>query len=119
MPRKQKKGYSPSALEEDLLIALLGEDLYGLELLEKVNQARNKVGMKELGIGSLYPCLKRMEEAKLIRGEFRERVAGQDSPRRKYYKLLGLGETAINRAQAYRRLLRAEKIAIPEGGKAY
>ena len=44
--------------------------------------------MNKLGIGSLYPTLKRMEKAKLIQGEFRKPIAGEDSSRRKYYQLL-------------------------------
>lgn len=108
MPKKNNEGgYALSALELELLTVLLGEELYGLELLEKINQARKnpKVGMNSLKIGSLYPTLKRMEEAGLIEGEFREPVAGESSPRRKYYRLLSDGEIAISRNEAYRRLL--------------
>jgi PadR family transcriptional regulator, regulatory protein PadR len=118
MAKKNKKGVIVlSALELDLLTVLRSEELYGLELLERINEARSKVGMNKLGIGSLYPTLKRMEDAKLIEGEFREAVAGEDSPRRKYYKLLGEGEIAISRTQAYRNLLAGEKekSIIPEG----
>ena len=116
MPKKNKEGVIVlSALELDLLLALKGEELYGLELLEQVNEARKLVGMSMLGIGSLYPTLKRMEKAKLIKGEFREPIAGEDSPRRKYYKLLGEGTMAIDRTEAYRRLLKKEKLTFPEG----
>ena len=106
MSKRNKEGVIIlSALELDLLTVLRGEELYGLRLLERINEARSKVKMNKLGIGSLYPTLKRMEEAQLIQGEFRESVAGEDSPRRKYYKLLGEGEIAISRTQAYRDLL--------------
>ena len=111
MPKKNKQGgYMLSALELDLLTVLLGGEKYGLELLEQINKAREneKVKMSKLGIGSLYPTLKRMEAAGLIEGEFREPVAGEDSPRRKYYRILGEGEIAITRTQAYRRLLANE-----------
>lgn len=110
MPKKNKEGVIVlSALELDLLTALRGRELYGLELLDRINQARSTVGISELGIGSLYPTLKRMEKAGLIEGEFREPIAEQDSPRRKYYKLLGEGQIAISRTEAYRRLLEASK----------
>ena len=120
MPKKNKKGVIVlSALEVDLLTVLRGGELYGLDILEKVNQARKKVGMNKSGIGSLYPTLKRMETAGLIEGEFREPVAGEGSPRRKYYKLLGEGEIAISRTQAYRRLLAEEKaVSFPKGERA-
>lgn len=110
MSKKNKEGIIVlSALEVDLLTVLIGEELYGLELLERINKARSRVGMNKLGIGSLYPTLKRMEKAGLIEGEFRESVAGKDSPRRKYYSLLREGETAISRSIAYRNLLAGEK----------
>jgi PadR family transcriptional regulator, regulatory protein PadR len=116
MPKKNKEGIIVlSALELDLLLALRGEELYGLKLLEQVNEARKQVGMSILGIGSLYPTLKRMEKAKLIKGEFREPVAGADSPRRKYYKLLGEGTTAISRTEAYRKLLERGELNLPGG----
>lgn len=120
MPKKNKEGVIVlSALELDLLTVLLGEELYGLELLERINQARKKVGMNKLGIGSLYPTLKRMEKAGLIAGEFREPVAEEGSPRRKYYRLLGEGEIAISRTQAYRRLLAEKEAAsFPKGKRA-
>lgn len=104
-----------SALELDLLTVLRGGELYGLELLEQINRARQQVKISKLGIGSLYPTLKRMEAAGLIKGEFREPVAEADSPRRKYYKLLGEGEIAISRTQAYRKLLAKDTSVIPEG----
>jgi len=119
MPKKNEGGgYTLSALELDLLTVLLGEELYGLGLLERINQARQNVGMNSLKIGSLYPTLKRMEEAGLIEGEFREPVAGESSPRRKYYRLLSDGEIAITRNQAYRRLLAKEKTILPQGKHA-
>ena len=119
MPKKNKEGVIVlSALEVDLLTVLTSDDLYGLELLERVNQARERVGMNKLGIGSLYPTLKRMEKAGLIAGEFREFVAGEGSPRRKYYKILGNGEIAISRNHAYRRMLAEKASSIPEGKRA-
>ncbi|MGK7947948.1 MAG: PadR family transcriptional regulator [Xenococcaceae cyanobacterium] len=117
MPKRNKKGVIVlSALELDLLTVLKGGELYGLEILERINRARNKVGMNKLGVGSLYPTLKRMEEAKLIKGEFREPVAGEDSPRRKYYELLAEGKKAISVTHAYRKLLKQEEgTPIPDG----
>lgn len=116
MPKKNKEGVIVlSALELDLLLALKGEELYGLALLEQVNEARKEVGMSKLRIGSLYPTLKRMEKAKLIKGEFREQIAGEDSPRRKYYKLLGEGTLAISRTESYRGLLQQKKSTFPNG----
>lgn len=112
MSKKNKEGIIVlSALELDLLTVLMAErkELYGLKILERINEARHEVKMSNLGIGSLYPTLKRMEEAGLIEGEFREPVAGEDSPRRKYYQLKPEGKVAISRTRAYRNLLAKEK----------
>jgi hypothetical protein len=104
-----------SALEEDLVTALLSEkELYGLAILGKINQARRKQQMPELSIGSLYPTLKRLSEAGLIKGEWRETVADGNSPRRKYYSLLMEGQIAIERTQNYRNLLAKQKDYIDE-----
>lgn len=107
MPKKNDKGVILlSALEEDISTTLMGKrELYGLELLDEINKARNKEGINKLGIGSLYPTLKRMEKAGLINGEFRESVVGENSPRRKYYKLSSNGQIAISRTRTYRDLL--------------
>ena len=71
-----------------------------------MNNARSKVGINKLHIGSLYPTLNRMEKAKLIVGEFREPVEGKGSPRKKYYKLLEDGEIALHQSNEYREFLK-------------
>ncbi|BDA72330.1 transcriptional regulator, PadR family [Calothrix sp. PCC 7716] len=109
-----------SALEEDLLTLLLGrEPTYGLEILELLNQKRRTYEIPDLKIGSLYPTLKRMEEQKLITGEWGEAVA--ESTRRRYYKITADGEVAITRTQAYRRELsrQTEGQSIPDGKQAF
>ena len=108
-----------SALEEDLLTALIDrKPTYGLEILEILNQKRRKYEIPELRIGSLYPTLKRMEDQKLIKGEWGDKAA--ESTRRRYYKITADGEIAITRTQAYRRELarRSEGQSEPEGKTA-
>ncbi|MEM7762118.1 MAG: helix-turn-helix transcriptional regulator [Cyanobacteria bacterium P01_A01_bin.40] len=92
-------------LQLELLIVLIVGEAYGLEILDRINKARDEVGMRKLRIGSLYPTLKRLEEANLIKSELREEVAGNGTPRRKYYEILAEGQTAISRTKAYYRLL--------------
>jgi PadR family transcriptional regulator, regulatory protein PadR len=119
MPKKQDTGVIVlSALEEDILTLSLGQRIYGLDILERLNQARQKQGINGLGVGSLYPTLKRMETAGLIKGEWGEEVAV--STRRRYYRVTAEGEIAISRTQAYRRLLaeRSNGQSAPEGQTA-
>ena len=94
-----------SALEVDLLTTLVPrpQGVYGLEILELINQARTEMETRKLSIGSIYPTLGRMEKAGLIKGEFRESVAAKGSARRKYYTITPTGEIAITRAEACRR----------------
>lgn len=95
MSRKNRDGVIVlSALELDILRVLISEEiiLYGLELLEKINQACNKVGLNKLGIGSLYPSLKRMKKVKLVAIGFHEAEAEAKYFRRKYYKLFACCE---------------------------
>lgn len=95
-------------LQLELLIVLILGEAYGLEILDRINQARDEVGMRKLRIGSLYPTLKRLEDANLVKSELREKVAGNGTPRRKYYQILAEGKTAISRTKAYYKLLAGE-----------
>jgi|GEM_PF-2667886 len=95
-------------LQLELLIVLILGEAYGLEILDRINQARDEVGMRKLRIGSLYPTLKRLEDANLVKSELREEVAGNGTPRRKYYQILAEGKTAISRTKAYYKLLAGE-----------
>ena len=103
--KKDDKVVVLTRLQLDLLLVLLDGEAYGLEILDRINKAREQTGHSQLRIGSLYPTLKRLEEAKLIRGELREEVAGKGTPRRKYYEILAEGIMAIDRTKAYYRLL--------------
>ena len=104
MARKQDDGvFMLAALDEDILTSLLDRELYGLELLNVLNKARRKQGMRDLGVGSLYPALKRMEEQKLIKGRWGEEVG--DSNRRRYYTVAFNGAIALQKFRNYRQEL--------------
>lgn len=84
-----------SAIEKELLAALQhGDRLYGLELLSRINAARQAQGMRQVWVDSLYPALKRLEEAELIQGEWGEQVTESDPSRRRYYRITGEGKSA-------------------------
>jgi DNA-binding PadR family transcriptional regulator len=104
MARKQDEGvFMLAALDEDILTTLLNRELYGLELLNVLNKARRKQGMRDLGVGSLYPALKRMEEQKLIKGRWGEEAG--DSNRRRYYTVAFDGSIALQKSRSYRQEL--------------
>jgi len=80
---------SPAALH--ILLSLAGEDLHGYGIMQEV--ARQSEGKYKLGPGTLYDNLQ-----KLIRREWLEELgqrAGDDDPRRRYYRLTLAGRRVL------------------------
>lgn len=106
MPPKQKKDSENksskpvrlSAIDEDILTVLLGRELYGLEILDQLNLNRPI----ELGFGSLYPALNRLENKGLVSWRWGDEVDDSGGARRKYYKVTGVGVNALRAVQQYR-----------------
>jgi PadR family transcriptional regulator, regulatory protein PadR len=90
-----------SALEEDLLTALYRRSLYGLEFVNAIKAASK--GTRELGLGSLYPTLARMEKNKLVSWRWGDEKIG---PRRKYYDITPLGKAVLESSWSFRKALR-------------
>lgn len=90
-----------SPLDECVLTLLVQHELYGLEIIEAIQEATG--GKKRIGFGSLYPTLHKLEKRGLVQARW-----GEDTPeerqgaRRKYYRITGLGEKALNEAQHVR-----------------
>jgi DNA-binding PadR family transcriptional regulator len=80
---------SPAALH--ILLALAGEDLHGYGIMLGVAQQSND--QYKLGPGTLYDNLRKL----MIQGcveEVQKRASGGD-PRRRYYRLTGLGRRVL------------------------
>jgi PadR family transcriptional regulator, regulatory protein PadR len=90
-----------SAIDEDVLTVLLGRELYGLEILDQLNPDRPS----PMSFGSLYPALNRLEKKGLISWRWGDEQEESGGARRKYYKVTGLGATALREVQQYRMLL--------------
>jgi DNA-binding PadR family transcriptional regulator len=90
-----------SALDEDVLTAMLGRELYGLEILDELNLGRPVL----LSFGSLYPALNRLEKKGLISWRWGDVQEGSGGARRKYYKVNGAGANALREIQEYRSML--------------
>ncbi|NEP13760.1 MAG: PadR family transcriptional regulator [Symploca sp. SIO2C1] len=107
MPKKLKKKEEEtkpvklSAIDEDIVTVLMGTELYGLEILDKLNPDRPI----PLSFGSLYPALNRLEKKGLIKWRWGDETEETGGARRKYYKVTGLGATTLNKVQRYRALL--------------
>ena len=87
-----------SAIDQDILTALLGRELYGLEILEVLNEGRPL----QIGFGSLYPALNRLEKKKLVSWQWGDESDETGGARRKYYEVTALGATVLKDVQNYR-----------------
>jgi len=80
---------SPATLH--ILLSLAADDLHGYGIMQEV--ARQSEGKYKLGPGTLYDNLQ-----KLIRRQWLEELgqrAGDDDPRRRYYRLTSLGRGVL------------------------
>jgi DNA-binding PadR family transcriptional regulator len=99
--RRDPSRFGPlSAAAFHILLALAGEELHGYGIMLEATRQSN--GKYKLRPGTLYDNLKKLMAAGIVE-ESRRQPAGED-PRRRYYRLTGLG----------RRVL-AEEIARLEG----
>jgi DNA-binding PadR family transcriptional regulator len=81
---------SPASLH--ILLALAREDLHGYGIMQEI--ARHSEGQYKLGPGTLYDNLKKMMLQGLI--EETEPRSSSDDPRRRYYRLKGLGRNVLS-----------------------
>jgi PadR family transcriptional regulator, regulatory protein PadR len=100
----------PSGLEEIILSALMGkpEGVYGLDILDRINTVGLDYGMKEIGIGSLYPALKRLEKQGLIEGRWGDENLFEEksvAARRRYYHISGLGKASLKEVKDFKNKL--------------
>ena len=114
MPKKKNdEPITLSALEEDLLTALFSKELYGLQVMNAINDASE--GKRQIGFGSLYPTLHRMEKKGLVKARWGEQTDPESGgARRKYYQVTGLGEQILQETQEYRAQLAGWKPALIE-----
>lgn len=104
-PKKEeeKPAVKLTAIDQDILTALGGRELYGLEVLDELNLDR---GIK-LSFGSLYPALNRLEKKGFICWRWGDEQEVSGGARRKYYKMTALGATALRDIEQYRAALAA------------
>jgi DNA-binding PadR family transcriptional regulator len=81
---------SPASLH--ILLALAADDLHGYGIMQEV--ARQSHGQYKLGPGTLYDNLKKLMVQGLIEETSPRSTA--DDPRRRYYRLKGLGRNVLS-----------------------
>src|SRR5437667_10107220 len=82
-----------------ILLALTDEERHGYGIMLDV--ARQTNDALQLGPGTLYGCLKRMLEARLVEESDERPDPDLDDSRRHYYRLTKIGQRAL-RAEAHR-----------------
>lgn len=82
-----------------LLQALVRGEGYGLELIERIRAAsRGSIRLKE---GAVYPALRGLEEAGLVRHSKDESTAARGGRPRRYYQLTATGRrVAVGQARS-------------------
>jgi PadR family transcriptional regulator, regulatory protein PadR len=101
-PGKEEPKYTLSALEEDILAALLGRQRYGLQISRAIETASQ--GKRKIAVGSLYPTLRRLEKKGFVQSYW-DNGDERDGARRRYYQITGKGATILTENQAVRRNL--------------
>ena len=81
---------SPATLH--ILLALAGEDLHGYGIMQEV--WRQSEGRYKLGPGTLYDNLQRLTGQGMVQEVGRR--AGDEDPRRRYYRLTSLGRGVLS-----------------------
>jgi len=80
---------SPATLH--ILLSLAGEERHGYGIMQEV--ARQSEGQYKLGPGTLYDNLQKLMDQAIV--EEAPRRAADDDPRRRYYRLTGLGRRIL------------------------
>ena len=97
--KQEERNLRLSALEENLLVLLIGKELYGLGIIDALQEV---IG-RSLSVGSLYPALHKMEKKGLIRSWWGEETPEERGhARRRYYTATGLGEQALKATERKR-----------------
>jgi DNA-binding PadR family transcriptional regulator len=81
---------SPATLH--ILLSLAADDLHGYGIMQEVK--RQSQGQYKLGPGTLYDNLQKLIVRRLIQEV--GRGAGDDDPRRRYYRLSPLGRAVLS-----------------------
>lgn len=113
MPKKKSRGADNGPLTPavfHILLALADGALHGYGIMQSVKETANL----EMGPGTIYGSIQRMEEAGLVREAAPARKDAHEDSRRRYYGLTADGrkalETEAQRVARLAELVRAKKL---------
>lgn len=105
---KEKGEVLQGTLDMLVLKALLLEPMHGWGITERIEQWSESV--LQLGQGTLYPALYRLERQELIRSEWR---VTENNRRARYYSLTAVGRRHLNEELAqWHRISRAINLVL-------
>ena len=78
-----------------LTVARLGDDAYGVAIRQEIEDRTGR----DVGIGSVYSALDRMESKGFLSSEVGEPTPARGGRAKRYYRLESAGVAAIKRAQ--------------------
>lgn len=92
---------SISHVEESILTVLDGYELYGLEIIDAVEEASG--GKLVLGFGTVYPTLRRLERKGFVQSRWGDEIVEErEGARRRYYKVTPQGAKVLHELQQLR-----------------
>jgi PadR family transcriptional regulator, regulatory protein PadR len=102
--QKNKRGkpheIKVSSSEKTIMLALLGKELYGLQIPQAVEEASN--GKRKMQIGTLYPVLHSLERKGFVESRWGEETQEErGGARRRYYKLTAMGIEIIEEERSF------------------
>ncbi len=89
--QKTKAPLTPAVLH--ILLALSTKERHGYGIMKQVES--DSEGKVTMGPGTLYGSIRRMIDAGLISESDKDRDPAMDDQRRVYYRITGLGRTAL------------------------
>jgi PadR family transcriptional regulator, regulatory protein PadR len=105
---KKKTKRLLTSIEMDVLSQLIyiGKELYGLELMNRINAARQEYELPDTQYGSFYPALQRLEREGLVKSHWGDETdVSSSGARRKYYSINGEGKTTYQANVSYHALV--------------
>ncbi len=104
------------ALEELILLAVggLGSQAYAVAVQQQIEEA----SMRSPTMGAIYTSLERLEDKGLLKSELGEVTPKPGGRRKRFYRLTGLGATALTTTRNTREKLWASLQLGGVGGKA-
>ena len=103
MSKNDSTNIDISQLEQELLSVLFNNDkLYGLQIINAINEVRKKEGKRKIGFGSAYPTLHKLQKKKLITYQWGDETEDETGgARRKYYAITKKGQQALEQIWSY------------------